>query len=53
MVLTRKVAAAPGVETGVPVLDTCATAVWGALRRAGVAPSRVHGQGRLFDAPPG
>jgi maleate isomerase len=38
-------------ETGVPVLDTCATAVWGALRRAGVAPSVVRGWGRLFDLP--
>lgn len=35
-------------ETGIPVLDTCATALWGALRRAGVAPGAVRGWGRLF-----
>jgi maleate isomerase len=40
-------------ECGLPVLDTCATALWGALRRAGVAPSVVRGWGRLFDVPPG
>jgi maleate isomerase len=39
-------------ETGIPVLDTCATALWGALRRAGVAPSVVRGWGRLFDIAP-
>jgi maleate isomerase len=39
-------------ETGLPVLDTCATALWGALRRAGVAPSVVRGWGRLFDLAP-
>ncbi len=38
-------------ETGIPCLDTCATALWGALRRAGVAPSVVRGWGRLFDIP--
>jgi maleate isomerase len=36
-------------ETGIPMLDICATALWGALRRAGVAPSLVRGWGRLFD----
>jgi len=36
-------------ETGIPVLDTCATALWGALRRAGVAPALVRGWGRLFE----
>ncbi|WP_270934283.1 maleate cis-trans isomerase family protein [Falsiroseomonas oryzae] len=40
-------------ETGMPVLDTCATALWGALRQAGVAPSVVRGWGRLFDIAPG
>jgi len=39
-------------ETGLPVLDTCATALWGALRCAGVAPSVVRGWGRLFDVKP-
>lgn len=36
-------------ETGIPVLDTCATALWGALRRAGAAPALVRGWGRLFE----
>ena len=35
-------------ETGIPIHDSVATAVWGALRLAGVAPSRVAGWGRLF-----
>jgi len=35
-------------ETGLPVLDTCATVLWGALRAAGVDPSLVRGWGRLF-----
>ncbi len=39
-------------ETGIPVLDTCATALWGALRQAGVPPSLVRGWGRLFEVPP-
>jgi len=39
-------------EVGIPVLDTCATALWGALRRAGVAPSVIRGWGRLFDLTP-
>lgn len=46
-------AAGVEAETGVPVLDTCATAVWGALRRAGVSPALVRGWGRLFAVPPG
>jgi len=40
-------------ETGIPVLDTCATALWGALRRAGISPAMVKGWGRLFAVPPG
>ncbi|MCZ8149102.1 MAG: Asp/Glu/hydantoin racemase [Roseomonas sp.] len=39
-------------ETGIAVLDTCATALWGALRCAGVSPSVVRGWGRLFEVPP-
>lgn len=39
-------------EIGIPVLDSCATAVWGALRRAGVAPGAVQGWGRLFGIAP-
>lgn len=35
-------------EIGIPVYDTIATAVWSALRVAGVDPSRVRGWGRLF-----
>lgn len=35
-------------EIGIPIYDTIATAVWGGLRAAGVAPSRVAGWGRLF-----
>lgn len=35
-------------EIGIPIYDTVATAVWGSLRLAGVAPSRVVGWGRLF-----
>jgi maleate isomerase len=35
-------------ELGIPVYDTIATAVWGALRAAGVKPDRVSGWGRLF-----
>ncbi|QYU68088.1 hypothetical protein J4558_25110 [Leptolyngbya sp. 15MV] len=33
---------------GLPVLDTGATALWAALRRAGVPPDGVKGWGRLF-----
>lgn len=40
-------------EAGIPVLDTCATALWGALRRAGVPTSLVKGWGRLFGMGPG
>ena len=35
-------------ETGVPVYDTIAAAVWKSLGVAGVDPSRVPGWGRLF-----
>ena len=47
-----RAAAEVEAETGIPVLDTCATALWGALRCAGVAPSVVQGWGRLFDLAP-
>lgn len=45
-------AAVVEAETGIPVLDTAATALWGALRRAGVSPSGVTGWGRMFQVPP-
>ena len=35
-------------EIGIPIYDTVSTAVWAALRVAGVDPSRVQGWGRLF-----
>jgi len=35
-------------ETGIPIYDTVATAMWGSLRLAGVDPARVQGWGRLF-----
>ena len=35
-------------EIGIPIYDTVSTAVWAALRVAGVAPNRVEGWGRLF-----
>jgi maleate isomerase len=35
-------------ELGIPIYDTIATAVWAALRTAGVRPERVKGWGRLF-----
>jgi maleate isomerase len=35
-------------ETGVPVFDSIAAAVWASLRVAGVPPGRVRGWGRLF-----
>lgn len=35
-------------ETGIPLYDTIATAVWSSLRTAGVHPGRVQGWGRLF-----
>ncbi len=42
------VAAAVEAETGIPVLDTTATALWGAMRRVGRDPSAITGWGRLF-----
>lgn len=42
------IAAALEQELGIPVYDSVATAVWGALRASGVAPARVRGWGRLF-----
>ena len=35
-------------ETGIPIYDTIATAVWGGMRAAGLSPSRIQGWGRLF-----
>ena len=35
-------------EIGIPIYDTVSTAVWAALRVAGVEPERVQGWGRLF-----
>jgi maleate isomerase len=35
-------------ETGVPLLDTVATTVWGMLRAAGASPAAVSGWGGLF-----
>lgn len=32
----------------IPILDTVATALWGALADAGVSPSRIQGWGRMF-----
>jgi maleate isomerase len=38
-------------ETGIAVVDSVATAVWGSLRLAGVDTRRVVGWGRLFGLP--
>jgi maleate isomerase len=35
-------------ETGIPIYDTVATAVWQGLRLAGADPGRIRGFGRLF-----
>jgi maleate isomerase len=35
-------------ETGIPIYDTVATALWDSLRLAGADPARVEGWGRLF-----
>jgi maleate isomerase len=37
-------------ELRIPVYDSIALALWGALRVAGVDPARVEGFGRLFRA---
>lgn len=38
-------------ESGVPVFDSIAVALWGALRAAGMDPGRVRGFGKLFGQP--
>jgi maleate isomerase len=53
LVLCTNLRAAPHVaeleeEIGLPILDSIATAVWGALRPTGVSPRRVLGWGGLF-----
>lgn len=42
---------APGFEaqTGIPLLDTVSTTVWGALRAAGADPSTLRHWGQLFE----
>lgn len=35
-------------RTGVPLLDTVSTTVWGMLRRVGVSPAQIHGWGEMF-----
>jgi maleate isomerase len=39
-------------ELGIPVLDTVATALWGALAAAGADPRRIRGWGRAFEEKP-
>jgi len=41
-------AAAVEAQTGIPLLDTVSTTVWGALRAAGADPAILRGWGRLF-----
>jgi maleate isomerase len=53
LVLCTNVRAAPLTaeledEIGIPILDSVATAVWGAMRLARVSPQRVRAWGRLF-----
>jgi len=53
LVLCTNLRAAPLVadleaEIGLPILDSVATAVWGALRLTQVSPGRIRGWGRLF-----
>lgn len=53
LVLCTNLRAAPHVdalerELGIPILDSVATAVWGALRLVGIEPARVTDWGRLF-----
>ena len=38
-------------ETGIPIHDSAAAAVWASLRLAGSDPGRVTGWGRLFRVP--
>jgi maleate isomerase len=40
--------AALEAETGIPVLDSIAVSLWGALRAAGARTDGLHGWGRLF-----
>jgi maleate isomerase len=54
LVLCTNLRAAPLVaeleaEIGLPVLDSVATAIWGALRLTRVPPGRIRGWGRLFE----
>ena len=35
-------------ETGIPILDSVAVALWGAIRAAGRNPTMIQGAGRLF-----
>ena len=35
-------------ETGIPILDSVAVALWGAIRAAGRNPAMIQGAGRLF-----
>jgi maleate isomerase len=41
-------AARAEARLGIPVFDTIATALWGAMRRAGADPAQVRGWGSLF-----
>jgi len=41
-------AARAEARLGIPVFDTIATALWGAMRKAGADPAQVRGWGRLF-----
>jgi maleate isomerase len=57
VVLCTNLCAAPLVAAlenalGIPILDSVATALWGALRVAGVPANAVSGWGRLFEAWP-
>lgn len=47
----RGAAVAPALEaeTGIPIYDTVATAVWQGLVLAGADPGRIRGHGRLFE----
>ncbi len=41
-------AARAEARLGIPVFDTIATALWGAMRKAGAVPAQVRGWGSLF-----